>query len=259
MTTHERAYALPGRQLPSASRFGFWAAMATGVTTLFTFAVAICTPPMSGELCKEGCFGYPYLEIASRFPRDYYWMFSSILATLLYVAFMLGIQARATPEKRLFAQFGLIVSAMAALTIIGDYFVQLAVIQPSVLAGEADGVSMLSQYNPHGIFIALEELGYLLMSLSLACAAAALSSATRLERSVRWLFGGSFVVCVLTLGWFLVKYGHQRGYLFEIAVISIVWLTLIPGAFMMAAVFRRDLVAGSADGNLRSALAEKSR
>jgi hypothetical protein len=27
--------------------------------------------------------------------------------------------------------------------------------------GETDGLSILTQYNPHGIFIALEEIGYL--------------------------------------------------------------------------------------------------
>jgi hypothetical protein len=130
---------------------------------------------------------------------------------------------------------------MGALSVLADYFLQLAVIQPSVLAGEADGISLLTQYNPHGIFIALEELGYLLMSASLACMALTLSSATRLERVVRWLFVGGLVISLAALVWLLVQYGHGRKYLFEVAVISIVWLTLIPGAFMMAMVFRRGL------------------
>lgn len=60
----------------------------------------------------------------------------------------------------------------------------------------------------------------------------------RLERSVRALFVGGFAACLLALASFLARYGHRREYLFEVAVISIVWLTLILGAFMMAAVFR---------------------
>jgi hypothetical protein len=44
---------------------------------------------------------YPFLDIVGRFPRDYYWMFPALLATPLYVAFMLGLQARARPERRL--------------------------------------------------------------------------------------------------------------------------------------------------------------
>jgi hypothetical protein len=192
-------------------------------------------------MCREGCFTYPYFDIAARFPRDYAWMFLAMLATLPYVAFLLALQARARPERRLMGQLGVVLSAMAALTILADYFLQVAVIQPSVLAGEPDGVSMLSQYNPHGVFIALEELGYLLMSASMACMAPTLSKATRLERTVRWVFGGGWVVSLAALAWFMVEYGHRRAYLFEIAIISVVWLTLIPSAFMMAAVFRRDV------------------
>jgi hypothetical protein len=35
----------------------------------------------------------------------------------------------------------------------------------------------------------------------------------------------------------LLEYGHSRGYLFEIVVISVDWLVLIAGALMAAAVF----------------------
>lgn len=66
-----------------AARFGHRVALAAGTMTLATFAVAIATPPLSGQLCKVGCVAYPYLDVASRFPRDYYWLFGAIPATLL--------------------------------------------------------------------------------------------------------------------------------------------------------------------------------
>jgi hypothetical protein len=235
-----------GAEALNTARFGFWTSLGTGLSTTVTFAIAILTPPLSGSLCKEGCFNYPYLEIAARFPRDYYWMFAAIPATLLYVAWVIGLHARAIPERRLVAQLGLALSVMAALTLVGDYFVQLAVIQPSILADESDGISLLTQYNPHGAFIALEELGYLLLSLSLACIALSQPGATRLERTIRRLFIGGFVGNVAAFGWFLLKYGHARGYLFEIAVISVDWLVLIAGALMATAVFRRDVVGATA-------------
>ena len=171
-------------------------------------------------------------------------MFPAMLATLFSVAFMVALHARAVPERRIVAQLGLAVSEMAAVTIVGDYFVQLSVIQPSVLAGEADGIPLLTQYNPHGVFIALEELGYLLLSLSLACMAWALSSSTRLERMVRWLFAGGLLVNVLALAGILLRHGSDRGYRFEVIVISVNWLVLLVGTFMMAAIFRRDRAAG---------------
>ena len=87
-------------------------------------------------------------------------MYPAMVAMLLYVAFTLAVAARAAPGRRLVAQLGLIMSATAAITIIGNYFLQLADVQPSLLAGEADGISLLTQCNEHGTFIALEELGY---------------------------------------------------------------------------------------------------
>jgi hypothetical protein len=242
VVTHDvGAIPTPGTGGFLAPKFGFWVALATGLTTLLTFVLAVATPPLSGQLCQANCIPYPYLGIVARFPRDYYWMLPAILATLLYLAFTVALYARVAPERRQLAQLGLALSTMAALTLVGDYFVQLAVIQPSVLAGEGDGISLLTQYNPHGLFIALEEMGYLLMSLSLVCMSAALTSGTRLERAVRWLFVGGFVVNVMGLFWYLTRYGHRRGYLFEILVISVDWLVLIVAAFMMAAVFRRDI------------------
>ena len=232
----------------AASRFGFWAALSTGLSTLVTFAIAIATPPRSGRLCTEDCFSYPYLDIAARFPRDYFWMFPAIVATLSYLAFVIALYARVASAGRQLAQLGLALSAMAALTLVSDYFVQLAVIQPSLRAGEADGVSLLTQYNPHGVFIALEELGYLLMSLSLACMNPALSKSIRLERAIRWLFLGGLFAMLAALGWFSLRYGHDRGYLFEIASISIDWLVVIVGSLMTAAVFRRDLAGTKRSG-----------
>ena len=236
----------PSRQALGVARFGYWAALATGLATLVTFGIAIGTPPLSGPLCEDGCFEHPYLDIAARFPRDYYWMFPAMPAMLLYVAFMVGLHARVAPERKVVAQLGLALAVMAALTIVGDYFIQLAVIQPSLLAGEADGISLLTQYNPHGIFIALEELGFLLMSLSLGCMAPALPGSTRLERVVRWIFVGGLVVNALALTWFLLRYGHAREYRFEITVITVDWLVLIAGAFIMVVVFRRDMAGAAA-------------
>lgn len=225
------------------ARFGYLAASGTGLTTLVAFGVALATPPLSGPLCRKACVAYPYQDIAERFPRDYYWMFPAMLATLLYVAFMVALHVRAPPAQRPVAQLGLILAAMAAIVLVGDYYVQLAVVQPSVLAGEPDGIALLSQYNSHGAFIALEELGYLLMSLSLVCMTPSLSSSTRLERVAGRVFLAGFVVTVSVLCWVLSSYGNAREYRFEIAVISIDWTALIVGAFVMAVVFRRELAA----------------
>ena len=221
-------------------RFGWWAALGNGAMTLIAFAVAVATPPLSGPFCRSKCYEYPYLDVAARYPRDYYWMFPAIVATLLFVAFAVALGARAKPGRRLLAQFGVALAQMAALTIVGDYFLQLAVVQPSLLAHQADGISLLTQYNPHGVFVALEELGYLLLSASLACLGASLAGQSPLERAVRRLFVGGWLACMLVSAWIMARYGHDRAYLLEIAVISIAWSSTVAGAFMMAVVFRRS-------------------
>jgi hypothetical protein len=236
----------------SQARFGFWIALSTGFLTLITFIVAIMTPPLSGPFCREGCYQYPYLDIASRFPRDYYWMFPAMVATLLFVALIIALHERCAPGKRGLSFLAVVLSAMGALVLVGDYFIQVAVIQPSVLAREADGVSILSQYNPHGLFIALEELGYILMSLSLAVAALPMTVSTRLEKAVRWLFLVQALVGMGLLFLIVGMKGHAREYLFEIAIISVVWLALIAGAFMLSVVFRRDVGRLKRDAIARS-------
>jgi hypothetical protein len=229
----------------AAARLGFWSSLCAGITTLLAFGIAVVTPPLSGPWCRTDCIGYPYFEIADRFPRDYFWMFPAIVATLCFVAMTVAVYESASAKGRPLAAVGLLLAVMAAVTLVGDYVLQLAVIQPSVLAGDTDGVSLLTQYNPHGLFIALEEMGYMLMSMSLACLAPAISRATRCERLVRRVVVGGLAVNLIALIAILLRYGHRREYRFEIAVISVDWMVLIIAALGLAVVFRRRLSARS--------------
>ncbi len=60
---------------------------------------------------------------------------------------------------------------MATAVLLIDYYIQVTVMQPSLVKGQLDGWAMLTMYNPHGVFIALEEIGYLLMSVVFLCLA----------------------------------------------------------------------------------------
>jgi hypothetical protein len=226
----------------AANHFGLIAAIGTSILTAMTFAIAVMTPPRSGPFCLEGCYAYPFLNVASRFPRDYVWMAPACLAFLCYLAMMTALHAQSVPERRQYATLALVLAAMATVVLIGDYYLQLAAIQPSLVAAEPDGIAMLSQYNPHGVFIALEELGYLLMSLSLAVAARSIARDRPAARAVRRLFVSGFVVTMMLLVGIAIRYGHGREYRFEVAVISVNFLILIVGAALLAVTFK----AGSA-------------
>ena len=62
-----------------------------------------------------------------------------------------------------------------------------------MMKGENEGIALLTQYNGHGIFIALEELGYITMSISLFFLAPVFSSSIRLEKSLRWILFLPFI------------------------------------------------------------------
>lgn len=120
-------------------------------------------------------------------------------ATLLLFSFLVlvvCIHGRADEGRKPFTLTALVLAAISVTILSSDYFVQLSVIQPSVLRGETDGIALLSQYYPHGVFIALEELGYLLMSAALLFATPAFVAPGRLNALLPWLFVRTFVLSV---------------------------------------------------------------
>ena len=224
----------------SADRFGSSIAILTSLMTVLTFAIAILTPPLSGPLCVGSCFEYPYTDITARFPRDYFWMFPAMVLTVLYLVLVVCIHQYAASDKKVFSQVGLSLALIAAAVLIVDYFVQVSVIQPSLLNGETDGIALWTQFNSHGLFIALEEIGYLLMSLSFLFLAPVFSGRNGVERAIRWLFTLSFVLIILSLGFLSVQYGVYREYRFEIISLSIDWIVLIVSGVLLSVLFRRS-------------------
>ena len=63
------------------------------------------------------------------------------------------------------------------------YFTQFSVVPISVMKGETTGIALITQYNEHGLFIAMEE-GYITMSIALFFLAFAFSKNSRAERII---------------------------------------------------------------------------
>jgi hypothetical protein len=222
-----------------AGRVGFWVAILMAISAFTAFAIAIATPPISGPFCQSGCVTYPYANVASLVPHDYIWMYPGILLTPMFVILMICIHDYADDEKKFFSQIGLCFALFSAVAITTDYFIQLAVIQPSLLKGETEGLALFSQYNPHGIFVALEDLGYLMMSLAFLFSGASFAKDERLERTLRWLF---ILSSLISIGAFIVLtliYGQNLEYRFEVTIITINWITLIFAGIMLSVFFKR--------------------
>lgn len=223
----------------NASRLGFWAAVLTAAFAVAAFAIAITTPPRSGPFCVSQCIAYPYADAASFVPRDYLWMYPGFLLGPLFVVLMVCIHHYASDEKEIFSHIGLSFALISAAVITTGYFIQLTVMQPSFLKGETEGLSLFSQYNPHGIFIALEDLGYLMMSAAFLFAAAVFTGREKIERIIRWILITNFVLAVGSLVVLSLYYGHDLEYRFECAVILIDWTTLIVSGALLSLVFKR--------------------
>lgn len=241
MKSQVRSFKAVNSVTNNANLLGFYAAIITTVLTLVAFGIAIFTPPISGPFCAGSCIEYPFTNIVSRFPRDYLWMYPAILLTLIFIVLMVCIHYYASKEKKIFSQIGLSFALISASLLITDYFIQISVIQPSLVNGETDGIAILTQYNPHGIFIALEEIGYLMMSAAFLCVAPVFSGNNRLESAIRLIFIISFILTIISLIIISVIYGIHREYRFEVAVITINWIVLIVSGLLLSVLFKRAL------------------
>lgn len=227
------------KSLSVNAKFGFYIALLTAIVTTITFAIAIMTPPLSGPWCQAGCYDYPYTDIASRFPRDYIWMYPAILVSALFIMLVISIHYYAGNGRRIFTHIGLSFATISAVILILNYFVQVSVVQPSLLNGENEGISLISQFNPHGIFIASEEIGFLLMTLALFFTFPAFSPVNKLLKAIRIVLMAGFPLAILAFVLISLNYGIKREYMFEIAVISIVWIELIISSILICIHFKR--------------------
>jgi hypothetical protein len=229
--------------VPAASatgrRLGFWAAALTAALTAISFAIAVTTLPVSGPSCTADCVGYPYREVAALVPHDYIWMYPATVLMVVFVVLLACIHQSMPENRRLYSLLALVFGAMAASLLAADYYIQIAALQPSILKGEWEGVALVTQYNPHGIFIALEELGYLLMSLAFLFAGLVFAHAGRLERALRWLLVGGALALFAVYVAMRFLYGQNLEYRFEVTAIAINWTLLIVVGILLSIWFRR--------------------
>ncbi len=222
-----------------AARLGSWSSLILAGLTFITFTAAMTAVPKSGPACTGNCLEYPFLESLAYYPGDYYWMFLSVFQLCIWVVWMVSVHYSSDEDRRIYSFAGISFGVIAATVLLADYFIQFAVVPVSLMKGETQGIALITQYNDHGIFIALEELGYLLMSVSFLFMARVFGRGSRLGRSLRKVLTAPFVLTITALAACLVRYGADRSYRFEIPAISFNWLVMIIGSVMAALYFRR--------------------
>ncbi len=222
-------------------RIGYYSSIFLTVITLITLGFAMTAIPPSGPNCPGNCMEYPFLDSLTYYPRDYYWMYIAIIQLVTFMIFMISIHFITPPEKKIYSFIGISFSMIATIVLLADYFIQFAVVPISFMKGETDGIGLLSQYNGHGIFIAMEELGFIMMSLSFLFVAPVFSMQIRLEKAIRWLLIIPFIGTIIAFIFYTIKYGLDRNYRFEVATITINWLILIVISILIGVFFKRKM------------------
>lgn len=219
------------------SRLGFWSAVLTAVFAAAFFLAGFLTPPRSGPFAPAANIVlYPYTNVAAFIPNDYLWLYPGILLALIFIVLVVCIHSYAPSDRKIFSHIALSFAVIYATIILIDYFIQFTVVIPSILTGETAGLTLFTQYNPHGFFIALETLGYSMMSGAFLFVAAVFAGG-KLERALRWIFIAGFVAAVLFFT--ALSLLHYDLIAFEVTIITINSIVLIVSGVLLSIVFRR--------------------
>ncbi len=222
-------------------RFGFYSSISLVLLTIVTWAVAMFAVPPAGPYCPGDCMSYPFPDILSYYPRDYYWMYLSIFQVFAYLIFMITNHIIAPDKKKLFSLISVAFTLISATVLLIAYFVQFSVVPISMMNGETDGIALLTQYNGHGIFIAMEDLAYITMSISFLFLAFVFSIQNRLEKTIRLILILASVLTALSFVFYSIKFGIDRSYRFEVAAITINWLVSITAGILISVLLKNRL------------------
>jgi len=221
--------------------FGYYSSFLLSILTIITFGFAMTAIPPAGPYCPDNCMSYPFSDILLYYPRDYYWMYLAIFQLFAFVIFIVTNHFIVNTAKKLYTFLSISFTLISSTVLLIAYFTQFSVVPISVMKGETEGIALITQYNEHGLFIAMEELGYINMSIALFFLAFAFTKNTRMERTIRIILVAQLVLTVLTFLFYSIKFGIERSYLFEVATITINWLVIIVIGIMIGLNFKKKL------------------
>lgn len=225
-------------------RFGMGTAVAVVLGVVVSAAVAVTTPPRSGPYCRTDCVRRPWTDVAEFVPRDYWWMYAMILLLAAALALAVTVHGMAAGDRPLPSLTGVCLAAAATALLVADYGIQLTVVQPALLAGETDGLALWSQYNPHGLFIALENVGYAAWGLAFVLLGSSLArrrGGTSSAAGWTLVAGGLLILTALVA--YAVAYGADLEYRFEVTALTVTWLTLAATGVLVALTLERAVTA----------------
>jgi hypothetical protein len=203
-------------------RVGFWSAVVTAV-----FYVAwLAGMGLSYFLAK------PWSDYAPMAP--------SVFIPLGWVPLMISIRRWAPEPRRIYGDIAVAFAVMYSALLTMNYFVALTVTIPKEAAGVDVGLLAIQ---PQGFFLALEAVGYTLMTLS-ALFAGLVFRGAGLQRLIRWLLliTGAFAL-IIPLQMFWPTWPSPPVYLTLPRE-----FTLVAAVILLAVMFGRREVPSKIDG-----------
>ena len=218
-----------------------YASLLTAVGTLAAFGFALFAIPVSGANCPGDCISYPYLETASQYPRDFLWMPLAGISLISFLILLTAIDQTAPENRKIYTSLARTFGTISAAVLLVDYYLQFSVVPMSLINQETEGLALLIQYNPHGIFLILEELGYLLMSVSFGFLIPVFNAENARERALRWIYRTAVILAAGALFVISIVFGLNRLDRFEVIIISINWLVLISTGFILNRIYKNHV------------------
>lgn len=219
-----------------ACKYGKWTSLLTAITAATALGTAVTmAPARSGPNCPplvemgviKSCVAYPYTGVADYVPAEYIWMYPALSLSLIFMVLVSSIYHCDPIHKSISTHVALMLSVVSAAIHSINYFIQLAVVQPSLLKGEVESLILLSQYNPHGVFIALEDLGYFIMGLSFGFVSLRFVRPGKLAKTIKYLYLLSSVIVVVGLIVMAIWYRSNLEYRYEVLALTLDWVVLI--------------------------------
>ena len=222
-------------------KVGLYSSWSLAILTVITFGFAMIAIPPSGPNCPGNCMNYPYPDILSYYPRDYYWMYLAVFQLCAFLIFIIANHFVAPVERKIYSFISVAFAVISTTILLANYFLQFSVVPISVMKGQVEGIALLTQYNGHGVFIVLEELGFTMMSIAFIFLSPVFSMKSRLEKAIRWILLMPFVVNVFAFIFYSIQFGLDRDYRFEVAAITINWLVTILVGILIGVFFKREM------------------
>jgi len=222
-------------------KVGFISSLLLTIFTIVGFGFAMIAIPPSGPYCPGNCMDYPYLDLLKYYPRDYLWMYIISFQLIVFMVFIVANHFNAVKNKKIFSFISVSLALITTTVLLANYFIQYSVVPISMIKGQTEGIPLLTQYNGHGIFIALEELGFILMSLVFLFLSPIFIGKNRLENALKWIYAVPSVLVLISLVLYAIQYGLDRDGRFEVAAITIDWLATIVIGILTSFYYRREI------------------